>query len=445
MNTGKHRIVIVGGSFGGVNAAYQLRRKLGERADLTLISAEPDFTFIPSLPWVMMGWRRPEALKVPLARPLARRGVRFVHDRATLIDPAAQSVATAGGESIGYDHLVLATGADLDWSNVPGSDPAEGTVHTCFTVEQAIAAREAIRRFVASDGGRAIIGANPGASCIGPAYEIIMMLETLLRRQKRRHLFDLHLVTPEPFLGHFGVNGIGNLSRMMKDEFRSRHLNWTTNAALTSVEPGKATLADGAEMPFDLAILIPAFYGAQVVRDVDGLGNPRGFIPTDRQLRSTRYPNIYAVGVSRGHRTSGRHRRPGRGPEDRPHDRGDGHAGGDQHRGRGHRHWRLRGRPGPAGDVRLRRGRHRLLHPRRSLPAAAQRRYAATRRPLPLPEARLRALLPGEDQAGPALAALRLVSAADAARVPGQRKARHPVAALVVRLSGFAHGARRPA
>jgi sulfide:quinone oxidoreductase len=97
MNTGKHRVVIVGGSFGGVNAAYQLRRKLGERVDLTLISAEPDFTFIPSLPWVMMGWRRPEALKVPLARPLANKDVRFVLDRATLIDPSAQTVTTAGG------------------------------------------------------------------------------------------------------------------------------------------------------------------------------------------------------------------------------------------------------------------------------------------------------------------------------------------------------------
>jgi len=298
MNTGKHRIVIIGGSFGGMNAAYRLRRKLGDRTDLTLISAEPDFTFIPSLPWVMMGWRRPEAVKVPVAGPLARRGVRFVNERATFIDPSAQSVTTATRQTIAYDDLILATGADLDWSNVPGSDPAEGVVHTCFTVEQAVAAREAIRRFVAVDGGRAIIGANPGASCIGPAYEIIMMLETLLRRQKRRHLFDLHLVTPEPFLGHFGVNGIGNLSRMLKDEFRSRHLNWTTNAALASVEPGKATLADGTEMPFDLAILIPAFYGAQVVRDVDGLGNPRGFIPTDHKLRSTRYSNIYAAGVS---------------------------------------------------------------------------------------------------------------------------------------------------
>ncbi|MCZ7665153.1 MAG: FAD-dependent oxidoreductase [Thermoleophilia bacterium] len=291
-------MVVVGGSFGGVNAAYQLRRKLGDRVDLTLIAAEPYFTFIPSLPWVMMDWRKPEAVKVPLGGPLGRRRVRFINERATAIDPAAQTVSTAGGQVLGYDHLVLATGADLDWSNVPGSDPAQGSVHTCFTVEQAVAARQAIARFLAADGGRAIIGANPGASCGGPAYEIIMMLETALRRQKRRHLFDLHLVTPEPFLGHFGVNGIGNMSRMMEDEFRSRHLNWTTNAALTQIEPGKATLADGAEMPFDLAVLIPAFYGAQVVRDVNGLGNPRGFIPTDQHLRSTAYPNIYAVGVS---------------------------------------------------------------------------------------------------------------------------------------------------
>jgi sulfide:quinone oxidoreductase len=298
MNTGKHRVVIVGGSFGGVNAAYQLRRKLDDRVELTLVSSEPDFTFIPSLPWVMMGWRRPEALKVPLARPLGNKRVRFVNERAVAIDPDAQTVATQSGQKFGYDHLVLATGADHDWSNVPGSDPAGGTVHTCFTVEQAVLAREAIRRFVAADGGRAVIGANPGSSCGGPAYEIIMMLETLLRRQKRRHLFNLHFVTPEPFLGHFGVDGIGNLSRLMKDEFRSRHLNWTTNAALASVEPSKATLADGTELPFDLAILIPAFYGAQVVRDVEGLGNPRGFVTTDRQLRSTRYPNIYAIGVS---------------------------------------------------------------------------------------------------------------------------------------------------
>lgn len=251
-----------------------------------------------SIPWVMMGRRRPERISVPLGRPLGSKGINFVHDRATVIDPEARTVATAGGRVLPYDHLVLATGSELDWTNVPGSDPADGSVHTCFSLAQAIEARGAIERFLALPEGRAIVGANPGASCIGPAYELIMMLETELRRRKRRHLFDLHLVAPEPFLGHFGVDGIGNLVRMMEDEFRSRHLNWTVNAALKTVEPGKATLAAGAELPFDLALLIPAFLGAEVVRGVEGLGNPRGFIPTTRELRSTAYPEIYAAGVS---------------------------------------------------------------------------------------------------------------------------------------------------
>ena len=125
-----------------------------------------------------------------------------------------------------------------------------------------------------------------------------MMLDTLLRRQRRRHLFDIHFVTPEPFLGHFGVNGIGAMSRMMEDEFHMRHLNWTTNAALRASSRARRRWPTAASYRSISPSSSPPFYGAQVVRDVEGLGNPRGFIPTDRQLRSTRYPNIYAVGVA---------------------------------------------------------------------------------------------------------------------------------------------------
>ena len=241
-----------------------------------------------------------------------------------------------------------------------------------------------------------------------------MMLETLLRRQKRRHLFDLHLVTPEPFLGHFGVNGIGNLSRMMKDEFRSRHLNWTTERRAHRVEPGKATLADGAELPFDLAVLIPAFYGAQVVRDVDGLGNPRGFVPVDRQLRSTPTPTS-TPSESRWRSRLRRQRPCRRRAEDRP------HVGGDGARAAANIAAEVTGAgelvDGLALPCDVRRDAGDIAFYIRAdpfLPRAMSLRCGG--RPLPLPEARLRALLPREDEAGPALAALRLVSVAGPAR-----------------------------
>ncbi|MCJ7796490.1 MAG: sulfide:quinone reductase, partial [Thermoleophilia bacterium] len=70
MSNARHRVVVIGGSFGGVNAAYQLRRKLGDRVAVDVVSSDDSFLFMPSIPWVMMGWRRPERVSVPLARPL---------------------------------------------------------------------------------------------------------------------------------------------------------------------------------------------------------------------------------------------------------------------------------------------------------------------------------------------------------------------------------------
>ena len=95
MELKRTRIVIVGGSFGGVNFAYALRRKLGKRAEITLISRDADFTFLPSLPWVILGWRDPDRIRIALEKPLERRGIRFVHDEILELDTARGEVRTA--------------------------------------------------------------------------------------------------------------------------------------------------------------------------------------------------------------------------------------------------------------------------------------------------------------------------------------------------------------
>jgi hypothetical protein len=73
VSEGKHSVVVADGSFGGGSAAHLLRRKIRDRAEMTLVSAGRDFTVIPGLPWVMMGWRRPEDHKAPVAGTLAKR------------------------------------------------------------------------------------------------------------------------------------------------------------------------------------------------------------------------------------------------------------------------------------------------------------------------------------------------------------------------------------
>ncbi len=84
------RIVILGGSFGGLTTAYELRRHLSpERAEITLLAKDERFSFVPSFPWVAMGRRSLEQISFPLAAPLAKKQVAFAQETVTDIDTDA--------------------------------------------------------------------------------------------------------------------------------------------------------------------------------------------------------------------------------------------------------------------------------------------------------------------------------------------------------------------
>jgi sulfide:quinone oxidoreductase len=289
--------VIVGGSFGGINAAYALRRRLGHRAEITLISRDAEFTFLPSLPWVILGWRDPANIQIPLDYPLTSRGIRFVHGEVREMDTDKCEVRTES-ENFTYDILLIASGAELDYAAVPGLGPHTGHTESTFTVEEAVRSRDALARVIEAETGRIIIGAAAGASCIGPAYEIAMMIDTVLRRAKKRHRFKLSFVTPEPFIGHFGVGGIGMAPRMIQDEFADRHIDPVVNAKIVEVRRDRLVLEDGSEREYDFSLVIPSFLGAGFVRGVEGLANPKGFVSVTPQLTSAKFANIYAVGVA---------------------------------------------------------------------------------------------------------------------------------------------------
>lgn len=88
-------IVIIGGSFGGLTAAYRLRRHLTpDQARITLIAKDPRFVFIPSLPWVAMGQRSIDDISFALAPALARKHIDFVCQSVQRIDAGAKTVST---------------------------------------------------------------------------------------------------------------------------------------------------------------------------------------------------------------------------------------------------------------------------------------------------------------------------------------------------------------
>lgn len=291
------RILVVGGSFGGLTAAFELEKRLGSAHSVTLLSNNAQFVFSPSLPWVAMGWQDAARITFGIERSVRKRGIRFVHGTACSIDTAAQAVDSTAGV-LPFDYLVIATGSDLDYSTVPGLDPAVGHCATIFTLEGALAAQARLGALLDADHGSVVIGSAQGASCLGPAYELVGMIDTELRRRKKRHHFDLHFVTPEPFLGHFGVGGMGKARRLIEDEFWERDIDYHTDAAIETLEPERCVLKDGTVLKKDFAMVAPPFLGVEAVRNTDRLTNPKGFIHVDQYYRSTQFPNIFAVGVA---------------------------------------------------------------------------------------------------------------------------------------------------
>ena len=154
--------------------------------------------------------------------------------------------------------------------------------------------------------GPIVIGAMPGASCFGPAYEFAFVVAADLRRRKLRHQVPITYVTSEPYIGHLGLGGVGDSKSMLESELRSQDIRWITNARTTRVDDGSLhveQLDDNGQVirehdvPFRLSMMLPAFRGVEAVAAVPGLCNPRGFVLIDEFQRSKAYRNIFSAGV----------------------------------------------------------------------------------------------------------------------------------------------------
>ncbi len=291
------RIVIVGGSFGGLTTAYELRRLLGpEAAKITLISKEPRFTFVPSLTWVAMGTRTLAQISFDLTGPLARKSVGFANETVTSIDVEAKLVTTTKAEHA-YDFLVIATGHRSVNEALEGLGPFSGPGHSPMSPVEAEELAGAIRRFLQQP-GPIVVGAAPGASCIGPAYELAFELDHLLRKRKLRNVAPMTFITPEPFLGHMGMGGVGKIRQLLEGKLEERDIKYHTSTAVTRITTD-SVWADGVgRVESALSIVIPPLAGIDAVAQSPGLANSKGFIPVDSHYRHHSANGVHAVGVA---------------------------------------------------------------------------------------------------------------------------------------------------
>ena len=298
------KVVVIGAGTGGMPAAYEVKNELGSKHEVVMINEYPNFRFVPSNPWVAVGWRKPEAVMIPIEKYLKKKKIGFICGRVDEIKATENCITLDNGEQVDYDYLIIATGPKLAFDQIEGAGP-DGFTQSICTLEHAIECNNSFKQLIENP-GPAIVGSFQGASCFGPAYEYAFILDKALRDLKIRDKVPLTFVTAEPYIGHLGLAGVGDSKSKLESALRAKDIKWICNATVNKVEDGNMFVSElnrkgevdfEHQLPFQHSMLIPPFAGVDAVAKVEGLCNPKGFVITDKFQRSPKFPNIFSGGV----------------------------------------------------------------------------------------------------------------------------------------------------
>jgi sulfide:quinone oxidoreductase len=280
-------VVVLGGGVGGSVVATELRRLLPAETRITVVERAARVFLGASLLRVIVGERGAGEIARPVGA-LSRLGVEVVEGDIERITPEQRRVEVAG-RRLEADHLVVALGADLDPSAVPGLAEAG---HSFYTLEGAVALHRALASL--SSGRLVVLTAAPAYKCPAAPYEAALLMESVLRRRGVRAQVALEVYAAEP--GPMGVAG-PKVSAGVRELLAAKGITYHPEHQVVAADAAARRLrfANGAEAGYDLLAFVAPHRAPRVVREA-GLIGESGWIPVDRGTLRTRFERVWAVG-----------------------------------------------------------------------------------------------------------------------------------------------------
>ena len=281
-------IVILGGGFGGLAAADELRTRLGDGHEITLVDRNDRFYMGFAKLWDLGGIRPLAGGTRQLSR-LEARGIRFLQTAITAIDPEQRTVTT-DRETLSADALLVALGA------VPSPDhrrllEAPGA-HDLYDGDQLGAMRSALQSV---ERGRVVVSILGGPFKCPPApYEAALIVDELLRRRGARDSVPVTVTTPQPAtLPAAGPDA----SRYVADHLVERGVELLARHPVAAVDgvARRITFGDGSTIDYSVLLGVPADVPPPVVRE-SALAGASGWIEPDKRTFRTSFERVYAVG-----------------------------------------------------------------------------------------------------------------------------------------------------
>jgi sulfide:quinone oxidoreductase len=286
--------VIVGSGTGGTIMANRLRRMFDDvDARIVVVDRDDDHVYQPGLLFVPFGLADAGEI-VRSRRAQLHPGIEFRRGEVELVDVARSRVRLAGGGSVPYDVLVVASGCKLVPEETEGLTGAGwgDTVFTFYDRKGAEGLTAALRRFA---GGRLVVNlVDMPIKCPVAPLEFAFLADWYMHERGIRKEVEITYVTPldAAFTKPIAARRLGGL-------LGEKGVSLVTEFAAGEVDGARGRLRsyDDREVPFDLLVTVPLHAGADFVARSDGLGDELGFVPTDpRTLQSTAAENVFAIG-----------------------------------------------------------------------------------------------------------------------------------------------------
>ncbi len=277
-------VVILGGGFGGLSAANQLRNTLtSSQVKITIIDKKDWFMVGFAKLWIINGTRTFENSTGSL-NELRKKEINFIKDEILSINVKDRNVKTKTLE-ISFDFLIISMGAVLAPQRIPG---LEQNGFNLYDHNHLLEIREKLESIKSGKIAISIMGMP--YKCPPAPFEASLLIDSMLRKRGVRDSVQIDFYSPAPIT----LPAAGpEVSRQILELVNSEQIIFHNSSKIKSVESKKLIFEDG-EADFDLLLAIPPHIAPKVIYDSE-LAKESGFIPIDRDCK-TPFENVFAVG-----------------------------------------------------------------------------------------------------------------------------------------------------
>jgi sulfide:quinone oxidoreductase len=277
-------VLILGGGFGGLSTANELRNSLSSsEVKITVIDKKDWFMVGFAKLWIINGTRTFEN-SIGSLKELEKKEIDFVKDEIISINLENKNVETKS-QKISFDFLIISMGAVLAPQKIPG---LEENGFNLYDHNQLSEIHDKLQNIKSGKIAISIMGMP--YKCPPAPFEASLLIDSMLRKRGVRNSVQIDFYSPAPIT----LPAAGpEVSKQILELVNSEKINFHNSSKIKSVEQNKL-IFENSEADFDLLLAVPPHIAPKIVYD-SKLAKEPGFIPIDRDCK-TPFENIFAVG-----------------------------------------------------------------------------------------------------------------------------------------------------